>query len=155
MRRRAAARDEVRPSPERTAASEPEIQLPPLLRLDRLARRRRGWWLRSDRIGAAGRTRCSPACTAPRRLQWPGYLAPRLGLLAPLDASGALAAAVEDALEQGRLGRRHRRAARRRRAVLAPALRPRVPGHRALHRRRDTPGWWSSAASCAAPAIGA
>jgi hypothetical protein len=108
------------------AASEPEIQLPPLLRLDELAPSTARLVLRLNRIGAAGQ---DPVLASMYRnlAHWPGYLALAWALLAPLDASGALAAAVEDALAQGR-ARAAAIAARAPlpRAVLAPALRPAV-----------------------------
>ena len=119
------------------AASEPEIKLPPLLRLDELAPSTARLVLRLNRIGAAGQ---DPVLASMYRnlAHWPGYLALAWALLAPLDASGAVAAAIEDALAQGRA-----RAA----AIAARAAAPDrpgagaapggVPGHRALHRRRD------------------
>ena len=108
------------------AASEPEIQLPPLLRLDELAPSTARLVLRLNRIGAAGQ---DPVLASMYRnlAHWPGYLALAWALLAPLDASGALAAAIEDALGQAR-ARAALIAARAPlpRAVLAPALRPAV-----------------------------
>ena len=108
------------------AASEPEIKLPPLLRLDELAPSTARLVLRLNRIGAAGQ---DPVLASMYRnlAHWPGYLALAWALLAPLDASGALAAAIEDALAQAQ-ARAADVAARPPlpRAVLAPALRPAV-----------------------------
>ena len=108
------------------AASEPEIRLPPLLRLDELAPSTARLVLRLNRIGAAGQ---DPVLASMYRnlAHWPGYLALAWALLAPLDASGALAAAIEDALAQAQ-ARAADVAARAPlpRAVLAPALRPAV-----------------------------
>ena len=108
------------------AASEPEIKLPPLLRLDELAPSTARLVLRLNRIGAAGQ---DPVLASMYRnlAHWPGYLALAWALLAPLDASGALAAAIGDALAQAR-ARAALIAARASlpRAGLAPALRPAV-----------------------------
>ena len=108
------------------AASEPEIQLPPLLRLDELAPPTAELVLRLNRMGAVEQ---DPVLASMYRnlAHWPGYLALAWALLAPLDASGALVAAIEDALAQGR-ARAAAIAARAPlpRAVLAPALRPAV-----------------------------
>ena len=108
------------------AASGPEIRLPPLLRLDELAPSTARLVLRLNRIGAAGQ---EPVLASMYRnlAHWPGYLALAWALLAPLDASGALAAAIEDTLAQAR-ARAAFVAARAPlpRAVLAPALRPAV-----------------------------
>jgi hypothetical protein len=108
--------------------SEPVLELPPLLRLDELAPPVAQLVLRLNRIGAA---RQDPVLASMYRnlAHWPGYLALAWMLLAPLDAGGGLASAIEDALSQART-RAAVIAARAPmpRAVLAPALRPAISG---------------------------
>ena len=81
--------------------SEPVLELPPLLRLDELAPPVAQLVLRLNGIGAA---RQDPVLASMYRnlAHWPGYLALAWVLLAPLDADGALASAIEDALSQAR-----------------------------------------------------
>ena len=108
------------------AEPEPNIELPPLLRLDHLAPTTARLVLRLNRIGAAWP---DPVLASMYRnlAHWPGYLALAWALLAPLEANGALAGAIGDALGQAR-SREAAVAARSPppRAPPDPALRPAV-----------------------------
>ena len=111
---------------EAPAALESEIELPRLLRLDEIAPSTAQLVLRLNRIGT---TKQDPVLASMYRnlAHWPGYLALAWAMLAPLDASGALAAAISDALAQAQ-ARATDVAARAPwpRAILAPELRSAV-----------------------------
>ncbi len=118
--------DETEAVSEAPAASEPEIRLPPLLRLEDLAPSTARLVLRLNRIGAAGQ---DPVLASMYRnlAHWPGYLALAWALLAPLEAGGALAEAIGNALAQAQIKAADVAArAPLPRAVLAPELRPAV-----------------------------
>ncbi len=105
------------------ALPELQIQLPSLLRLDELAPSTAQLVLRLNRIGAA---RPDPVLASMYRAlaHWPGYLALVWVLLAPLEASGALAAAIEGTLVQAQAKAAVIAARAPHRAVLAPELHP-------------------------------
>jgi hypothetical protein len=106
--------------------SEPVLELPPLLRLDELAPPVAQLVLRLNRIGT---TRQDPVLASMYRnlAHWPGYLALAWMLLAPLDASGTLASAIEDALSQARtIAATIVAGAPMPQVVLPPVLRPTV-----------------------------
>jgi hypothetical protein len=134
------------------AAPEPEIRLPPLLRLDELAPPTARLVLRLNRIGAAGQ---DPVLASMYRnlAHWPGYLALAWALLAPLDANGRWRRRSRTPWRRHKRGRLTLPRARRR---SGPSWRPscarrsRAPSSASPATR--SPGWWSSAASCAVPA---
>ena len=107
-------------------AAEPVLELPPSLRLDELTPPVAQLVLRLNRFGT---TRQDPVLASMYRnlAHWPGYLALAWLLLAPLDASGALGSAIEDALQQaGTRAAAIGAGAPMPRAVLPAALRPTV-----------------------------
>ncbi len=105
------------------APPELQIQLPPLLRFDELAPSAAHLVLRLNRIGAA---RPDPVLASMYRslAHWTGYLALAWVLLAPLEASGALAAAIDGTLVQAQAKAAVIAARAPPRAVLVPELHP-------------------------------